>query len=126
METKKLNARDQMLHIINVIWTSRQTEQLKACEQMLETYIKENGNENIGVTFIQVELSRQKRLIGMFAKMGNVQDALKKENAAKKVNATKVNPISKESERLINTPRAKEIEREQSKIMNDKFKNNIN
>ena len=126
METKKLNARDQMLHIINVVWTSRQTEQLKACEQMLETYIKENGNENIGVTFIQVELSRQKRLIGMLAKMGNVQDALKKENAAKKVNATKVKPISKESERLINTPRAKEIEREQSKIMNDKFKNNIN
>ena len=132
METKKLNARDQMLHIINVVWTSRQMEQLKGCEKMLDAYIKENGNENIGVTFIQVELSRQKRLIGMFAKMGNVQDALKKENAekkeqsVKKVNETKVKPITKESERLINTPRAKEIEREQSKIMNEKFKNNIN
>jgi len=33
MDFKKLNARDQMLHIINVVWTSRQGEQIKACEK---------------------------------------------------------------------------------------------
>ena len=81
---KKLNARDQMLEICNVIWTSRSPEQMVGCEKMLKTYIKQNGNENIGVTFIQIELSRQYRLNKLFAKMGTVQDQLKKDNAEKK------------------------------------------
>ena len=81
---KKLNARDQMLKICNTIWTSRLPEQMVGCEKMLKTYIKENGNENIGVTFIQVEMARQYRLNKLFAKMGTVQDQLKKDNEAKK------------------------------------------
>ena len=88
-QNEPLNARDQMLHICNVIWTCRHPEQMVGCEKMLKTYIKAHGNENIGITFIQLELSRQYRLNKLFAKMGQVQDQLKIDNAAKAAKATK-------------------------------------
>ncbi len=123
MDFKKLNARDQMLHIINVVWTSRQGEQIKACEKMLEVYIKENGNENVGVTFIEVEISRQKRLNALFAKMGDVQNALKKENEEKAKTQTFAKPLSPEELKVHNIKR---IEGEQTKIMNKKMGNKLN
>ena len=123
MDFKKLNARDQMLHIINVVWTSRQGEQIKACEKMLDAYIKENGNENVGVTFIQVEISRQKRLNALFAKMGDVQNALKKENAEKAKTQTFAKPLSPDELKAANIKR---IEGEQTKIMNKKMGNKLN
>ncbi len=123
MDFKKLNARDQMLHIINVVWTSRQGEQIKACEKMLEVYIKENGNENVGVTFIQVEISRQKRLNALFAKMGDVQNALKKENEEKAKTQTFAKPLSPDELKAANIKR---IEGEQTKIMNKKMGNKLN
>ena len=123
MDFKKLNARDQMLHIINVVWTSRQGEQIKACEKMLEVYIKENGNENVGVTFIEVEISRQKRLNALFAKMGDVQNALKKENAEKAKTQTFAKPLSPDELKAANIKR---IEGEQTKIMNKKMGNKLN
>ena len=123
MDFKKLNARDQMLHIINVVWTSRQGEQIKACEKMLEVYIKENGNENVGVTFIEVEISRQKRLNALFAKMGDVQNALKKENEEKAKTQTFAKPLSPDELKAANIKR---IEGEQTKIMNKKMGNKLN
>ena len=88
-QNKPLSACDQMLKICNTIWTSRHPEQIKGCKKMLKTYIKANGNENIGVTFIQLELSRQIRLNALFAKMGQVQEQLKVDNAAKAAKANK-------------------------------------
>ena len=121
MDMKKLNARDQMLHIINVVWTSRQPEQIKACEKMLKVYIKENGNENIGVTFIQVEISRQKRLNALFAKMGDVQNALQKENAEKSKTQTFAKPLSQSE---LKTANIKRIEKEQTDLYNKNNKLN--
>tara|TARA_R110000803_G_scaffold59599_2_gene118375 strand:- start:10554 stop:10877 length:324 start_codon:yes stop_codon:yes gene_type:complete len=85
---EKLNAKNEMLHILKTIWTSRTKEQISACENMLKTYTKKHGENNIGITFIEVELERQKRLNGLFAKMGQVQNALQKENAQKKIDNT--------------------------------------
>lgn len=85
MGTKDLNAKNEMLHILKTIWTSRVKEQIIGCENMLKTYTKKHGENNVGITFIEVELERQKRLNGLFAKMGQVQDALQKENAQKKL-----------------------------------------
>ncbi len=142
MDYTKLNPRDQMIHIINVIWTARSPEQLDACKKMFDNYKKQNGDENIGVTFIEVELSRQTRLNELFAKMGKVQEALQKENAEKaqkqmqddfnsqlkaanvgsdpKVKPIKSHkPINKQVKEIINSPRAKRIEKE----MTEKFKN---
>tara|TARA_R100001244_G_scaffold19724_3_gene20561 strand:+ start:5760 stop:6224 length:465 start_codon:yes stop_codon:yes gene_type:complete len=119
-----LNARDQMLKICNTIWTSRQPEQIKGCEKMLTTYIKANGKDNIGVTFIQLELSRQIRLNALFAKMGQVQTALQKENAAKAATQSKVKfdkPLTTDELKAANIKR---VESEQTKIMNKKIKPN--
>ncbi len=79
-----LNPREEMLMIMKTIWSSRTLEQIKGCENMLQTYIKKHGENNFGTTFIEIELARQKRLNGLFAKMGKVQNALAKENAEKK------------------------------------------
>jgi len=90
---------------------------------MLEVYIKENGNENVGVTFIEVEISRQKRLNALFAKMGDVQNALKKENEEKAKTQTFAKPLSPEELKVHNIKR---IEGEQTKIMNKKMGNKLN
>ena len=42
------------------IWTSRTEEQLKSCENMLRTYSNKVGEDNIGITLIEVEIERQK------------------------------------------------------------------
>ncbi len=83
METN-LNPREEMLMIMKTIWSSRTSEQIKGCENMLQTYIEKHGENNFGTTFIEIELARQRRLNGLFAKMGEVQNALTKENAEKK------------------------------------------
>ena len=123
-QNKPLNARDQMLKICNTIWTSRHPEQIKGCKKMLKTYIKANGNENIGVTFIQLELSRQIRLNALFAKMGQVQEQLKVDNAAKAAKANKQTfdkPLTTDELKAANIKR---VESEQTKIMNKKIKPN--
>ena len=51
---------------------------------MLQTFTK-NHKDNLGTTLIKIELARQYRMCGLFAKMGKVQDALQKENAEKKL-----------------------------------------
>ena len=78
-----LSPRDQMLHIMKVIWSSRSAEQLKGCRNMINTFEKENGSDNIGLTLMEIEFIRQQRLNQLFANMGKVQNALKKENAEK-------------------------------------------
>jgi len=83
METN-LNPRDEMLLIMKTIWSSRTLEQIKGCENMLQTYIQKHGDNNFGTTFIEIEMPRQRRLNGLFAKMGEVQNALAKDNAEKK------------------------------------------
>jgi hypothetical protein len=75
--TKKLHANDEMLHIMKIIWTSRTNEHLKGCQKMIDTFEKKHGSENIGLTLMEVEMTRQKRLNGLFAKMGKVQQTLK-------------------------------------------------
>ncbi len=77
MNKKQINARDAMLHICKTIWTSRTAEHIEGCENMLKNYKKTHGDQNIGITLIELELARQRRLNGLFAKMGKVQQALK-------------------------------------------------
>ena len=78
MTTKQMiNARDEMLHICKTIWSSRTPEQLEGCSNMLKTYIQKHGDENIGITLIELEIVRQTRLNGMFAKIGMAQQKLK-------------------------------------------------
>tara|TARA_R110000765_G_scaffold173283_2_gene278098 strand:- start:290 stop:478 length:189 start_codon:yes stop_codon:yes gene_type:complete len=55
-----MNNKERMFQIMRIIWSSRTKEQLKSCEQMLRTYSKKVGGNNIGVTLIEVEIERQK------------------------------------------------------------------
>ena len=75
--TKDLNAKDEMLHIMKTIWTSRTSEHLKGCQNMIDTFERKHGSENIGLTLMEVEMTRQQRLNGLFAKMGKVANTLK-------------------------------------------------
>lgn len=75
--TEKLNAKDEMLHIMKTIWTSRTSEHLKGCQKMIDTFEEKHGSDNVGLTLMEVEMTRQKRLNGLFAKMGKAQQALK-------------------------------------------------
>jgi hypothetical protein len=45
--TKKLHAKDEMLHIMKIIWTSRTNEHLKASQKMIDTFEKKHGSETI-------------------------------------------------------------------------------
>jgi len=72
-----INDRDEILHICRTIWSSRTKEQLEGCSNMLKTYINKHGDENIGVTLIELEIARQTRLNELFSKMGKVQEILK-------------------------------------------------
>lgn len=82
-EFKSLTAKDQMIFICKTIWSSRTAEQLNGCINMLKNYIKEHGEENIGITFIQLEITRQKRLNDMFAKMQKISEQHNKETDKK-------------------------------------------
>ena len=84
MEKNELTQRDEMLHIMRTIWSSRKPEQLKGCQNMIDTFEKKHGEHNIGITLLEIEMARQKRLIGMFKSMQKVQDALNDQNAKKK------------------------------------------
>tara|TARA_R100001015_G_C4618522_1_gene175014 strand:+ start:936 stop:1214 length:279 start_codon:yes stop_codon:yes gene_type:complete len=77
MNKKQISARDAMLHICKTIWTSRTEEHIEGCENMLENYKKTHGDQNIGITLIELELARQRRLNKLFKSMGKVQQALK-------------------------------------------------
>ena len=55
-----MNNKEEMIHIMRAIWTSRTEEQLESCENMLRTYSNKVGGENIGITLIELEIERQK------------------------------------------------------------------
>jgi len=88
----KVSAQDECFKIIDAIWSCKNSEQKKGCENMLNTYIKNHGDENIGITFIQVELKRLEKIIEMSelrnAAMKKTQDQLAKnmsENATQDI-----------------------------------------
>jgi len=55
-----MNNKEEMIQIMRAIWTSRTEEQLESCKNMLRTYSKKVGGENIGITLIELEIERQK------------------------------------------------------------------
>jgi len=79
-----MNACEEMLHIMNVIWSSRSKEQLDACDNMIKTFEKKHGSDNIGITLLSIEMTRQNRLNQLFAKMGKVQQTLKETKGQQK------------------------------------------
>lgn len=63
---------------------------------MIKTFERANGSDNFGLTLMEIEMERQKRLNQLFKNMGGVQKALDKQNKEK---ANKLNPkmlLSKE------------------------------
>ena len=68
-------------------------------------------------------MSRQYRLNALFAKMGTVQNQLKKENEEKRKTQTFEKPLSIEELKAHNIKR---IEGEQTKMMNKKMGNKLN
>ncbi len=84
MKNNELSPRDEMLHIMRTIWSSRKPEQLKGCQNMIDTFEKKHGEHNIGITLLEIEMARQTRLNVMLGSMKKVQDALNEQNAKNK------------------------------------------
>ena len=84
MEKHEYTAKEELLKILNTVWSSRNEGALNACVNMRDNYIKKHGKDNVGILHIDIEISRQIRLNGLFANMGKVQDALQKQNAETK------------------------------------------
>lgn len=89
----KLSITDEMINVMRSIWSSRTKEQMDSCEKMLITF-KEKHKDNLGTTLINIEMARQYRLCGLFAKMGKVQNALQQENKQKKKVSKEINKTS--------------------------------
>jgi|TARA_R110000851_G_scaffold253126_1_gene405574 hypothetical protein len=90
MKNEKISIPDEMISIMRSIWSSRTKEQMDGCEKMLITFTKTHKN-NLGTTLIKIEMARQYRMCGLWAKMGQVQEALNKENEEKKLDKDKNN-----------------------------------
>ena len=69
---------------MKIIWSSRSQEQLEGCQNMINTFEQQYGEDNIGLTFLGIEMARQQRLNGLFAKMGNVSKTLKETQGKQK------------------------------------------
>ena len=78
-----MTAEDECFEIIQTIWSCKD-EQKKGCENMFETYKKKHGEENIGITFIKLELKRLDQIIRLsklrHEQMQKMQDAMAKQN----------------------------------------------
>lgn len=60
---KEITAKDECVKICQAIWSCKNIEQKDGCYKMFETYKKKHGEENIGITFIEIELARLEQLI---------------------------------------------------------------
>lgn len=88
MKKETISIPDEVISIMRTIWSSRSKEQMDGCENMLVTFTKKHKN-NLGTTLIKIELARQYRMIGLWSKMGKVQNELTKENIEKKLTKDK-------------------------------------
>tara|TARA_R110001592_G_scaffold51906_1_gene159359 strand:+ start:91 stop:495 length:405 start_codon:yes stop_codon:yes gene_type:complete len=61
MET--ITAKDECVKICETIWSCKNPEQKDACYNMLKTYKDKHGDDNVGITFIQIELARLEHII---------------------------------------------------------------
>jgi hypothetical protein len=62
-EKKEVTAKDACVKICQTIWSCKNEEQKDACYNMFETYKQQHGDENVGVTLIQMELARLEHII---------------------------------------------------------------
>lgn len=84
LNTMSLNTNEQMIYIMKIIWSSRSQQQLEGCQNMINTFEQKHGEDNIGLTLLEIEMARQQRLNGLFAKMGNVANTLKETQGKQK------------------------------------------
>ena len=83
-EKKELTARDECFKICEAVWSCKNEEQKDGCYNMLETYKKKFGDDNIGITFIEIELRRLEKTIIQMAdrnkRMKEMQEETMKHN----------------------------------------------
>ena len=102
----KPNAKDACIKICEAIWSCRDDEQKDGCYKMLENYKVSYGDDNVGITFIQIEIARLEKMIEKMKErteaMSRTQEALRdqgknagnpnapnKENTIPKIDTTK-------------------------------------
>jgi len=58
-----ITAKDHCFKVIEAIWSCKDDKQKEGCYNMFETYKQRHGEENVGCTFIEIELRRLEKLI---------------------------------------------------------------
>jgi len=81
---KKPNAKEATIKICEAVWSCKDDKQKDGCYKMLENYIRDYGDDNMGVTFIQLELARLEKMI---EKMKERQEQMQKAQDAHNANA---------------------------------------
>tara|TARA_Y100000592_G_scaffold2155_1_gene3342 strand:- start:1143 stop:1544 length:402 start_codon:yes stop_codon:yes gene_type:complete len=92
----KPNAKDACLKICEAIWSCRDDEQKKGCYTMRDNYIRDYGEESLGVIFIELELKRLEKMIEKMKErqmqMQRTQEALKNKEPNPDIDPTKADP----------------------------------
>ena len=97
----EITAKDECIKICEAIWSCKNNEQKDGCYKMLETYTKKHGNENIGITFIQIELARLEKTIILMEKRKEQMAEMQKK-AQDHNEQTQVQLRQKELEKQVN------------------------
>jgi len=84
MTKNKPSTKEATIKICEAIWSCKNDEQKDGCYKMLENFIRDYGDDNMGVTFIQLELARLEKMI---EKMRERNEMMAKSQAAHNANA---------------------------------------
>tara|TARA_R100000734_G_scaffold19138_1_gene18437 strand:+ start:4503 stop:4874 length:372 start_codon:yes stop_codon:yes gene_type:complete len=84
MAKTKITPEEECFKIIQTIWSCKNDEQKEGCVNMFETYKKKHGEDNLGVTFIKLEMLRLEQIIKLSKlrneQMKKVQEELERQN----------------------------------------------
>lgn len=89
---EKITARDECIKIIQTIWSCKNAEQKDGCYKMFETYKNKHGEENVGVTFIEIELTRLEHIIKIQTERAEQMKAAQERQKAAMEAEAKENP----------------------------------
>ena len=90
MET--ITAKDECVKICQTIWSCKNEEQKDACYNMFETYKKKHGDENVGITLIEIELARLEHIIKIQTERAAMMKAAQERQQAEMQKANMENP----------------------------------
>jgi hypothetical protein len=96
MNMIKPNAKDACLKICEAIWSCRDDNQKDGCYTMRDNFIRDYGEDSLGVIFIELELKRLEKMIEKMKErnmqMKRTQETLNSNKVNTNIDPTKADP----------------------------------